>query len=37
MKIAIVIFLSLTAYMLNEYRLIRKYTKAIERSDKKSI
>jgi len=35
MKIALVIFLVLTAYLLNEYRLIRKYVKALEKADKK--
>jgi hypothetical protein len=35
MKLAIIIFLVLTAYLLNEYRLIRKYIKAIEKADKK--
>lgn len=35
MKITIFIFIALMAYMLNEYRLIRKYVRAIEKADKK--
>jgi hypothetical protein len=35
MKLAIFIFLVLTVYLLNEYRLIRKYIKALEKADKK--
>lgn len=34
MKIITFIFLALVVYMLNEYRLVRKYTKAIEKLDK---
>ena len=34
MKIITVIFIGMVAYLLNEYRLVRKYTKAIEKWDK---
>lgn len=35
MKAALFIFVVLCLYLLNEYRLIRKYSKAIEKADKK--
>lgn len=34
MKSALFIFVVLCVYLLNEYRLIRKYSKAIEQADK---
>lgn len=35
MKLATFIFLVLTAYLINEYRLIRKYARALEKANKK--
>jgi len=35
MKIIIYVFIALVIYMLNEFRLVRKYAKAIEKLDKK--
>lgn len=34
MKSALFIFVVLCVYLLNEYRLIRKYSRAIEQADK---
>lgn len=34
MKVVWIIFLALVVYCLNEFRLIKKYIKAIEKSDK---
>jgi len=35
MKLALYVFIALSVYLLNEYRLIRKYIRAIEKTDKK--
>lgn len=37
MKLALMVFSALGIYLLNEYRLIRKYARAIEKTDKNKL